>query len=62
MIIVARTVFHENNRYCPQVFIYECLYKKILEYDKIKMSEDTGVNKPMVRAIVLFAIIGTFLT
>ena len=62
MIIVARTVFYENNRYYPQVFIYECLYKKILEYDKIKMSGDIGVNKPMVRAIVLFAIIGTFLT
>ena len=48
MIIVARTVFYENNRYYPQVFIYEYLYKKILEYDKIKMSEDIGVNKPML--------------
>ena len=48
MIIVARTAFYENNRYYPQVFIYEYLYKKILEYDKIKMSEDIGVNKPML--------------
>ena len=48
MIIVARTVFYENNRYYPQVFIYEYLYKKILEYDEIKMSEDIGVNKPML--------------
>ena len=24
--IVVRTVFHENNKYCPQVFLDECLY------------------------------------
>ena len=27
MIVVARTVFHENNKYYPQVFLDECLYK-----------------------------------
>ena len=27
MIIVVRTVFYENNKYYPQVFIEECLYK-----------------------------------
>ena len=27
MIIVVRTVFHENNKYYPQVFLDECLYK-----------------------------------
>ena len=27
MIIVVRTVFHENNKYYPQVFLEECLYK-----------------------------------
>ena len=27
MIIVVRAVFHENNKYYPQVFIDECLYK-----------------------------------
>ena len=27
MIIVARAVFHENNKYYPQVFLDECLYK-----------------------------------
>ena len=26
MIIVIRTVFHENNKYYPQVFLDECLY------------------------------------
>ena len=27
MIIVTRAVFHENNKYYPQVFLDECLYK-----------------------------------
>ena len=27
MIIVAKTVFHKNNKYYPQVFLEECLYK-----------------------------------
>ena len=27
MIIVVRVVFHENNKYYPQVFLDECLYK-----------------------------------
>ena len=27
MIIVIRAVFHENNKYYPQVFLDECLYK-----------------------------------
>ena len=27
MVIVVRAVFHENNKYYPQVFLNECLYK-----------------------------------
>ena len=27
MIIAVRAVFHENNKYYPQVFLGECLYK-----------------------------------
>ena len=27
MVIVVRTVFHKNNKYYPQVFLDECLYK-----------------------------------
>ena len=27
MIIAVRAVFHENNKYYPQVFLDECLYK-----------------------------------
>ena len=27
MVIVVRSVFHEDNKYYPQVFLDECLYK-----------------------------------
>ena len=27
MTIVVRTVFYENNKYYPEVFLGECLYK-----------------------------------
>ena len=27
MIIVVRTVSHKNNKYYPQIFLDECLYK-----------------------------------
>ena len=27
MVIVVKVVFHENNKYYPQVFLDECLYK-----------------------------------
>ena len=27
MIIVVRSIFHENNKHYPQVFLDECLYK-----------------------------------
>ena len=27
MVIVVRAVFHENNKYYPQVFRDECLYE-----------------------------------
>ena len=27
MTIVVRAIFYENNKYCPQVFLDECLYK-----------------------------------
>ena len=27
MILVVRAVFHDNNKYYPQVFLNECLYK-----------------------------------
>ena len=47
MIIVVRSVFHEDNNYYSQAFfIGECLYElKMLEYDKIDVSEGINVNK-----------------
>ena len=27
MAIVVGAVFHENNKYCQQVFLNECMYK-----------------------------------
>ena len=27
MAIVVKAIFHENNKYYPQVLLYECLYK-----------------------------------
>ena len=30
MIITVRAVFHENNKYYPQVFLDEYLYKLII--------------------------------
>ena len=27
MAVVVRTVFHENNKYYPQIFLDECLYR-----------------------------------
>ena len=27
MVIVVRAVFHENNKYYPQVFLDKCLYE-----------------------------------
>ena len=46
MIILVRSVFHEGNSYYSQAFLGECLYKlKMLEYDKIDVSEGINVNK-----------------
>ena len=47
MVIVIRAIFYENNKYCPQVVLDECLYKiqKLLYYDRIEVSEGIDVNK-----------------
>ena len=50
MMTVVRAVFHENNKYYPQVFLDECLYKlwiiiKMLYFDRIEVSEGINVNK-----------------
>ena len=47
MVIVIRAIFYENNKYCPQVVLDECLYKilKMLYYDRIDVSEGIDINK-----------------
>ena len=46
MIILVRSVFHQGNNYHSQAFLGECLYKlKMLEYDKIDVSEGINVNE-----------------
>ena len=49
MIIVVRAAFYENNKYYPQVFLDECLYKlqkniKILYYNRIEVAEGIDVK------------------
>ena len=45
MIRVARAVFHENNKYYPQIFIDEGLHKLQILLDRIDVSEGINVNK-----------------
>ena len=48
MIIVVRAVLYENNKYYPQVFSDEFLFKlqiiKMLYYDRIDVFEEIDVN------------------
>ena len=45
MIIVFRSIFHEGNKYYPQNFLGECLYKLNLKYDRIYVSDEIDGNK-----------------
>ena len=36
-VIIVRSVFQENNKYYPQVFLHECFYE--YEYDSSKESK-----------------------
>ena len=44
MKIVVRAVFHENNKYYPQVFLDECLYEiqKLLYYGRIDVNKTSA--------------------
>ena len=60
MTIVVRAVFHENNKYYPQVFLNECLYKLQI----IQMMESTFLIELMfIKQVhqkrVMFFTIGT---
>ena len=46
LTIVVSSVFQENGKYYPQVFLDECLYElQMLEYDRIDISEGIDINK-----------------
>ena len=46
LTITARSVFEEDGKYYPQVFLDECLYKiEMLEYNRIYISEGADINK-----------------
>ena len=47
LIIFIRSVFEEDFKYYPQVFLDECLYEVyMLEYSRIDISEGIDINKP----------------
>ena len=44
--VIVRSVFEEDGKYYPQVFLDECLYElQMLEYDRIDISEEIDTNK-----------------
>ena len=46
--IIVRSVFEEDGKYYPIIFLDECLYEVyMLEYDKIDTSEGIDINKTM---------------
>ena len=46
LIVIVRSVFKEDNKYDPQVFLDEFLNElSILEYDRIDISEGIDINK-----------------
>ena len=46
MVIIARSVFQEDEKYYSQAFLDECWYKLLmLEYDRIDVSENIDVSK-----------------
>ena len=46
LTIIVRSVFEEDGKYYPQVFLDECLYEvSMLEYDRIDVSGRIDKNK-----------------
>ena len=51
ILIIIRYVIYNNNKYHPQLFLHECLYKlaeyilKVQCYNRIYLSQGTNVNK-----------------
>ena len=49
--IVVRSTFHENNKYYPQVFLDECLYK--IQKWKVKIDEKKLILKNVCVIILM---------
>ena len=63
MTIIIRCVFEENGKLYPQVFLDDTLCElniKMLENDKIDISEGLTLIKQINQKNVCFVIIGTF--
>ena len=47
LTIIVRTVFEEDGKYYPQIFLDECLYesKKVLQYERLDVSQGIYLNK-----------------
>ena len=43
--VIVRTVFEEHGKYYPQMFLDECLYEVMLEYEKVDISERIHLNR-----------------
>ena len=44
--IIVRSVFEEDGKYYPQIFLDECLYEiYMLEYDRIDILDGIDINK-----------------
>ena len=61
MIIAVRSVFHEGNKYYPQPFLDEFLYKLCLNMIGLMYLKELMLAKLVVHAGVLFVSNGTFL-
>ena len=65
MIIVINAVFHENDKYYPQVFLDECLYKLLIIQKCYMLMELTFLKKLiLIKQVhqkgVIFVTIGIF--
>ena len=46
LTIIVRSIFLEDGKHYPQIFLNDYLYDvKILEYDRINISEGIDINK-----------------
>ena len=65
MIMVINAVFHENDKYYPQVFLDECLYKLLIIQKCYMLMELTFLKKLiLIKQVhqkgVIFVTIGIF--